>query len=241
MNPNVEELRSSGEYHIWPFDFAFSSSLEIPTNQITPVLPHNLFPMEVRPGISLLNISVFDFTAESHTLTKSCVEIILGVHVLPHLGLAKDLPKMSVYLLQMGATTEEFLESPDAIDVQPFKEETLNVEIDRKVVSVECRDKNGGKIFSMQKQHDCPVYFHDLFYVQTFCKQGDTLYFGGVYLESNKFEHQKKSQPIGKFYNHSFFHGIDVENLDPTDSYIQTWSKPGSFGTEFYTPFKPFR
>ncbi len=233
-------MRSSGEYHIWSFDFAFSSSLEISTQQIKSVLPPNIHPMEIRPGVSLLNISVFDFTGESHTLTQSCVEIIVGIHILPHLGLAKELPKMSLFLLQMGATTTEFLNSPDAVDVQPFIKKPLQVEIDRENISVECCDHKGEKIFLMQKQNNSPVYSPDLFYIQTFCNQGDSLYSGGVFLESNKFEHQKKSHPIGKFHNHSFFQGIDVENLDTSDCYIQTWSKPGSQGTEFYTPFKQY-
>jgi len=240
VDTKSKELKNSGDFHIWPFDFALSSSLEIPTQHIRPALPSNLFPTEIRPGISLLSISVFDFTAESHSLTKPCTEVICGIHVMPNLGKARELPKMSLYLLRMGATTKEFLESPDAVDVQPFEKEPFQENIDKKNIAVECKDHQGRGIFSFHAEHKDPVYTQDLFFIQTFCSKENTLYNGGVFMETNKFEHQKKSRSIGKFHNHSFFQGIDIESQDATDCYIQTWSKPGTQGVEFYEPFKPY-
>lgn len=239
MSLGHSNLKNSQDYDLWVFDFAFSSSLEIPTKNARQNLPPALFPMEVRPGVSLLNITVFSYTEESDALTEPSVKPLCGISVIPHLGLAREVPRMSFYMLQMGATTKQLLENPRSVDKLPFEKEPFQMKIDKENIFVECKDHNGSEIFSMQGKHDKPVYTQELFYFQIFCTYEERLYHGGIFLEADKFEHQKNSGSIGKLNNHSFFQGLDVESLDTSDCYLQMWSKPGTQGIENYLPLRP--
>ena len=46
---------------IWVFDFALNTFYEVDTDLITPLLPKQISPMEIVPGVSLLNITAFNF------------------------------------------------------------------------------------------------------------------------------------------------------------------------------------
>ena len=45
---------------IWEFDYAMTTFYEVDTDKITSLLPKQLSPMEIVPGVSLLNITAFN-------------------------------------------------------------------------------------------------------------------------------------------------------------------------------------
>ena len=47
---------------IWEFDFAMTTFYEVDTDLITPLLPKQISPMEIVPGVSLLNITAFNLS-----------------------------------------------------------------------------------------------------------------------------------------------------------------------------------
>ena len=58
---NSDEITARKDLVVWKFDFSLSTFFEIPTEQVEPLLPEPLEPMEVAPGVALINITAFHF------------------------------------------------------------------------------------------------------------------------------------------------------------------------------------
>ena len=227
------------DFTVWEFDFALSFSVELPATELSPRLPAPLRLFEVRPGIGLMNLTVFLFTPGNERLTRPCAEVICSIHVIPDQRQTPVPPKMALYALQLGASSHEFLRSEYATDRLPFLEDPLRVRIDRVRPAVEVADAEGNEIFHAAPTPVDLPYQEDLFYSQTFARQGDTLLHGGNYFEVSKVEHQKREGFEGRLYPHPFFHGIDVTKVGPGDVYAQMASEPGSRGREYYFWLEP--
>lgn len=227
-------LEPHADYTVWEFDFAMSVAVELPARELTPCVPAPLQLFEVRPGVGLLSLTVFHFTTENAGLTRPCAEVICAIHVMPHQRLAPVPPKMAVYALQLGATGREFLDSEYATDRLPFLREPLRVVIDGERPAVAVSDGDGNAIFRAALARTGLPFEEDLFYSQTFAKQGDTILHGGNFFEVCKVEHQKPEGFEIQLFPHPFFHGIDVAGVKPRDVYVQMGSQPETHGREYY-------
>lgn len=227
-------------YTTWPIDFAISASFEVPVARVLPALPPLLQPMEVRPGVALLNLSIFNFTAQTYGLSAPCTEVVLNVHVIPNLSRALTLPRLSMFTLRLGASTREFIDSPFATDRYPCCPDPLDVRLDRERVSAEVTDSRGRPVLRLAVPSDVPRrYEHDRFYVQSSTFADGRLLMSGTLFEFSRGEHQRRDDSIGGPVAHPFFDGLDVSGITPRACYLQMWLQPGTIGHEHHFLLQP--
>lgn len=225
------------DYKIWRIDFAFSASFEVPIDGIQRVLPAGIHAIELRPGIALLNFSVFSFLA-GNEMAEPCAEVAVSAHIIPNLALAPTLPRFSMYTFRLGATTRAFTDH--ATIRYPVFPDVVDVRIDRTRVAVEVRDRRGAPILSLAAAEGIPPrYDDDRFFAQSCATHDGRLCVGGNLFEFRRAENQRRLETGGGPHPHAFFGEIDVSGITPRHCYVQMWSEPGSVGREDHFFLRP--
>lgn len=228
------------DYSVWPIEFAFCASFEIPIQRLAAALPPQVFAIEVRPGIGLLNFSVFHFPADTFGLSAPCTELVCSAHVLPNLAWAPTLPRLSMHTFGLAATTQEFIDSPFATDQYPVHPEPIDIRIDREQIAVEVRDRHGAPMLTLARPAGFDArYAHDRFYVQSSACKAGTLFVAGNLFEFRRVESQRKHALAGAPVSHAAFGGVDVGGLTARHCHLQMWSEPGSRGVENHFFLRP--
>ncbi|GIS57326.1 MAG: hypothetical protein CM1200mP1_12640 [Candidatus Neomarinimicrobiota bacterium] len=80
---------------------------EVDTDKITSLLPKQLSPMEIVPGVSLLNITAFNFPEGGLGHLPNFQELIAAIVVAP--DLSKGVPKFAMYVFSLGAHAKNTL------------------------------------------------------------------------------------------------------------------------------------
>jgi hypothetical protein len=229
------------DYSVWPIDFAFSASFELPIERLQSALPARIHALEARPGVGLLNLAVFSFVAGAGGLTSACVEIVVSAHVIPNLALAPALPRLSMYTFSLAATTREFIESDVATDRYPVFADPVDVRIDRERIAVEVHDAHGAPILSLAAADGItPRYDDDRFYVQSSTARDGQVYLAGNLFEFRRAENQRRLESGGAPQPHPFFGALDVSGVTARHCHVQMWSEPGSIGCENHFFLRPY-
>lgn len=228
------------DYSVWPIDFAMSASFEVSAARLQAALPPGLHLFEPRPGLGLLNLAVFSFTADTYGLTAPCTEFVASVHVIPNLALAPTLPRLSMCTLRLGATTREFIDSRFCTDRYPVYPDPLVIAIDRERIAVEVRDAEGAAIASLSAAAGVtPPYGDDRFYVQSSAAVDEQLWLAGNLFEFRRAANQRNLVTAGAPSAHPFFGALDVSDVTARDNQLQMWNAPGSLGYEFHFFLQP--
>jgi hypothetical protein len=228
------------DYSVWPIDFAMSASFEMPAARLQAALPPGVHVFEPRPGLGLLNLAVFHFTADTDGLTAPCTEFVASAHVMPNLALAPTLPRLSMCTLRLGATTREFIDSRFCTDVYPVYPDPLVIDIDRERIAVQVRDAAGAPIAALAAAEGVtPPYGDDRFYVQSSAAVDGQLWLAGNLFEFRRAENQRNLVSAGSPSPHPFFGGLDVSGVTARDNQLQMWSAPGSIGHEYHFFLQP--
>lgn len=228
------------DYSVWPIDFAISASFELPLERVQPLLPPRVQAIEARPGVALLNLAVFHFTADTHGLTAPCSELVVSAHVIPNLALAPTLPRLSMHTFTLAATTREFIDSAFAVDRYPIYPEPIDVRLDRDRIAVDVRDAAGGPILTLAAAEGItPRYEDDVFYVQSMTARDGQVYVGGNVFEFRRAENQRNLATGGSPSPHPIFGALDVSDITPRQCHLQMWSEPGAIGRENHFFLQP--
>jgi hypothetical protein len=220
---------------VWPIDFAMSASFELPLERVQQALPPRVHALEPRPGVALLNLAVFHFTAETFGLTAPCSELVVSVHVMPNLALAPTLPRLSMHTFTLAASTREFIDSAFATDRYPVFPEPVDVRIDRERIAVDVRDATGRPVLSLAAaQGVVPRYEDDRFYVQSTTARDGQVWVGGNLFEFRRAENQRNLATAGGPVPHPLFGDLDVSGIAPRDCHLQMRSEPGAVGFEHH-------
>jgi hypothetical protein len=239
MTPRLDAALRDEAGTVWPIDFAFSASFELPAERAQRVLPPTLFPLEPRPGLALLNLTVFNFPAIPE-LNGPCTEVIASFHVLPNLALAPALPRLSLFTFTLGATSREFLANPALTDAYPLHPEPLVVRLDRERIAVEVTDAADRPILTLAAATGvAPRYEDDRFYAQSIALVDGVLNVTGNDFVFRRAENQRRLETGGAPSPHAFFRDLDVSDIAPRACHLQMWSEPGSLGTETHYPLRP--
>lgn len=214
---------------IWDFDFALSTFYEIDTGEIEPLLPKRLAPMEAAPGVSLINVSAFNFKAGALDALPEFQELILSVIVAP--DLSRGVPKFAMFVLSLGSTNQAHLEHSASYYKLPIFGQLSQVDIQRDAHQVTYAD-DAGPILTMKNIHPNPVFTPGERYFQAFVEEDGEIYVADLVIKAHLFEHQVVGD-TGRLNAHPLFRGIDLDGGALTP-YLQMFSQPGTSGQQFY-------
>lgn len=223
---------SGKEYLIWSFDFALATFYEVDTMLVQPLLPRRLAAVEIAPGVSLINITCFNFPEGALGSLPEFQELIFGVVVSP--DLSRGVPQFATHIVSLASTSQEHLNHSEEYYKLPSFGQLSNVEIMKEKLEVEYEDSRG-KILAMKNCASNIVSKEGESYFQVYTSADDALYIGDVYIKAPLCEHQE-SGDAGELFNHPFFREFDVEEADPL-AYLQIVGEPGKKGQQYY--FRP--
>lgn len=222
---------------IWDFDFAVSTFYEIDTDLVQPLLPKALSPMEVVPGISLINLTAFNFPAGGlEGELPAFQELIFSMIIAP--DLSRSVPKFAMYILSLGSTSQAHLEHSREFYKLPVVEKLTGATLDYEMLFAEYRDA-AGPILTVKNTSPALVFKPDERYFQVFTSVDDTIYVADVQISAMLHEHQQAGD-FGTLHNHRFLKNIDMEDASPT-GFLQMISKPGTSGKQYYPKPDVFR
>jgi hypothetical protein len=228
------------DYSVWPIDFAISASFELPSAALQRALPPTVHLLEPRPGVGLLNVAVFSFTADTFGLSEPCSEVVVSAHVLPNLARVPTLPRMSMFTFRLASTSRGFIESAFATDHYPVFPDPIDVRLDRERIAADVFDAAGRPILHLAAAEGVqPPYEDDRFYVQSLTAKDGRLYAGGNLFEFRRAENQRNLQTAGAPVPHALFDGIDLTGIRAEHCHFQIWAEPGSVGRENHFFLKP--
>lgn len=228
------------DYSVWPIDFAISASFEMPAAALQAALPSGVHLLEPRPGVGLLNLAVFHFTADTFGLPEACSEVVVSAHVMPNLSKAPTLPRMSMFTFRIASTSRGFIDSPFATDHYPVFPEPIDVRIDRERIAADVVDAQGRPVLQLAAADGVsPPFEDDRFYVQSVTAKDGALYLGGNLFEFRRAENQRNLRTGGGPSPHPLFEPFDVSGVTASHCHFQMWSEPGSVGRENHFFLQP--
>jgi hypothetical protein len=234
------QLEAGRDFTVWPIDFAISASFEIPTGVAESLLPGRMQPLELRPGVGLLNISVFHFP-DPPDVGEPCTEIVFNVHVFADLSRAPALPRMAMYTVRLAATSPAFIASTVAVDNYPVFPEPLRASLDREAVTFAAHDVTGRPVVELRAAPGAAPYQRESFFVQSFTSNGDELLHGGNVFDFDKAESQTDLDGRCTLHVHPLLHPLDGNVLSTARCSLLMWSRPGSLGHEYHLLNRPFK
>ena len=225
MNQN----RNKEDLIIWTFDFALSTFYEIDTDIIQPMLPKNISTMEVFSGVSLINVTAFNFPAGALANLPEFQELIFSAIVAP--DLSRGVPKFAMFVLSLGSSLQEHLNHSADYYKLPSYPKLIQGKIDKEKQAVEYSD-SVGTILTMKNCTSKTDYKEEERYFQVITSMANELYVTDIYIKAPLFEHQE-SGDVGRLHTHPFFYDIDMEDAEPS-GYVQMICQPGKQGQQFY-------
>ncbi len=230
---DMSRYREGKDYSVLAMDFAMGLTIEVPTQRLSRLVPAPLNVLEVRPGIGLINIMVFNIPLGNNILSQECTELILNIHVAPDRRYAPVLPKVAMYTVRIGASSQEFIDNVFAADRYEILKAPIKVEIDRDALVLDVRDGAGNPILHLLPPQGVePFYAPEQFYAQSFTVVDGQVCEAGNWFEFESFYSQKNLASCGEIFDNPFFDGIDLSGIGPRNYYMQMWSRPGSVGKE---------
>ncbi len=226
----MSSQNKKNDFLVWQFDFALTTFFEIDTDLVLPLLPPKLNPVEVISGISLINVTAFNFPAGALGSLPEFQELIFSVIVTP--DLSRGVPKFAMYILSIGSSCQEHLDHSADYYKLPVYEHLLHGIINKNELTVEYSDSRG-KILTMQNC-SAQVNFkkNEKRYFQAFSSKDDQIYIADVYIKASLYEHQQAGD-AGLLYNHPFFKNLSLDETEPA-SYLQMIGEPGKIGQQLY-------
>ena len=218
---------------IWEFDYAMTTFYEVDTDKITSLLPRQLSPMEIVPGVSLLNITAFNFPEGGLGHLPNFQELIAAIVVAP--DLSRGVPKFAMYVFSLGSTNQEHLDHSADYYKLPSYDKLEYGKISYEKNEADFGD-NDGSILAMNNCCDTiGDYLDHERYFQAFVSKGSDVYIADLYLQAALFEHQDHGE-VGTINNHPFLKGLELFDEEKVP-YLQMVLEPGTKGKQFY--YKP--
>jgi len=226
---SLTDVASNPDVLIWEFNFALSTFYEVETEGLEALLPKRLTPMEVAPGVALLNVTAFNFVGSSLGTLPEFQELILSAIVAP--DLRRGVPKFAMFVLSLASNNQDHLDHSADFYKLPIFGLLSQVDINRAAFEVSYADAHG-PIITGRNLHPSPVYEPGERYFQSFVEEDGEIYVSDLLLKADLFEHQQAGDP-GLLSPHPFFRDLNLDGGKPLP-YLQMLSKPGTLGRQFY-------
>jgi hypothetical protein len=235
----LRRFEAGRDYTVWPIDFAMSASFEVPIGVAESLLPGKMHAIEIRPGVGLLNVSVFHFP-DPPGVGEPCTEIAFNVYVFPDLSRAPAVPRMAMYTVRLSASSPAFLASTIAVDRYPVAAEPLAASLDREGAAFTARDGSGRPVVEMRGAPGMAPYRRESFFVQAFTSSEGELLHGGNVFDFDKAESQTDLDGRCALHPHPLLGPLDAGVLSEARCSLLMWSRPGSLGHEYHLINRPF-
>lgn len=218
---------------IWEFDYAMTTFYEVDTDKISSLLPKELSPMEIVPGVSLLNITAFNFPKGGLGHLPKFQELIAAIVVAP--DLSRGVPKFAMYVFSLGSTSQEHLDHSADYYKLPSYNKLEYGKISHDKNELEFGDSDGSILMMNNCCNDIGDYLGHERYFQAFVSKDNDVYIADLYLKAALFEHQEQGD-AGIIHNHPFLKGLELFD-EETVPYLQMLLEPRTKGKQFY--YKP--
>lgn len=208
-----------------PLGYAATTLFEIELAKLAGKVPSPMSPVEVRPGVGLVSLTVC--TVEdggvhgAHGALPAYGEAVFCVHVEP--DLSDGVPDLSMLVLCFAATDARALAANEANhDLNVFPA-TIDIEVDPEHHRTRISDGDG-PIAEVHCAHPDPTYTERPATLQVY-----TATAGGVRryderFEAHSFRHQRRL-PSATLHDHPFFQGVSVRRL--SRPFLQWLCEPG--------------
>lgn len=195
---------------LWELDFDLFYMFEIETSKVRSILPSNIHPFEVRPGITLLVIGIEYFKAGALGKLPPFAEVNWVIMVQPDLTIDIEMPKFSFFVGNIGATNNEFLDYASIEDKLPaYRSSNLFINIDRQAGIIDVVDEYGLFIKLRSTFPNKKLYQFASFSGQSFSSFNGKLMLKLWNWSGELIEHQTRNESC-EIVQHPFFSGIDV-------------------------------
>lgn len=223
-----------------PLTYAGTSLFEIDLSRVADRVPPPLSPIEVRPGVGLVSLTVCAVADGGvhgeHGPLPAYDEAVFSIHVEP--DLADGVPDMSLLVLTFGATEPRALRAnADHHDLDVW-ERPLQVEVDAAHHRVRVAD-DAGPIATVGCEHPRPRYAERPATLQVYTATDRGVRRYDERFEARSFRHQRRD-PCAELHDHAFFRGVRVADL--SRPFLQWLCEPGQPVVQIATvPTRPVR
>jgi hypothetical protein len=195
------------------FSNGINCLFELPTAVARKFLPAGIEPVEPMHGVSLLGITLFDFTESP---VGPYQELVLALYVVPVPGLMERHPHAAVYPLLVASTHEEARRHAIELWHLPHFHEDIGIDFretaDGTAISATVRCHRGLPIVELSTRAAGPWKPADQAY-QSFQRDADGAYLGILSMQGMLSEHEENSGTV-RLYEHRFFEGLDLSAMD---------------------------
>lgn len=198
------------QYHI---SNGINSIFEIPTEVARKYLPAGIEPVEVNHGVSLIGITMFDF---SESPVGPYQELVVSLYVVPRLGIMEQHPHAAVYPLVVASSSREARDH--AIDLWhlPHFMEDIHIEFtpssDGNAITGKVYCHKGQPIVELTVSQTGtwkPAY--QLY--QSFQTDNTGTYIGIMDMRGELSEHEENTGTL-EMYDHRFFEQMNLTGMD---------------------------
>ncbi len=228
----------------WQLGYSLTFCFEIDVSEIKKIIPRSLIPLEVRPGVGILEIAISKFPDGNLGCLPAFNEVSWCIFV--HQNLRKRAPNgtkraafISAYMLGVAGDNDGFLKHAYLIDKMP-------IYICKNLVIENTGMKDGnhdalvyddrGKIANLKWTYpNFPTNRFEKkdYFIQVYIGHEGNLYYLSVLATGKIFIHQK-TENAGKLYPHPIFRGLDLSKVS---SYCNSQFVAIDFKRyAFYTP-----
>ncbi len=190
-------------------------SFEIDTKDAEKVLPEDVVPIELRPGISLLHVSALSYAGGNFgSDSPPFSEVVAVISVPPDLSWEMPIPRFSFFPINIYSDSQDFVDGEaEGIQTPTSLVKSLNVSFHPDGMGVSISDDRGkiAEFTNTAGEEDRPYRDYDI-WGQHYNVTRGPLFGGPWHWQGHGFEHQKKGQ-WGKLYDHPIFKGINVSRV----------------------------
>lgn len=219
----------------WNIDELAHFLFEIPTERVAPLLPRGVYPVEPRPGVSLLDAGYVAWGAgnwEPHWPAFNEVSVLLIVQ--PDLSFPMPMPKFAFFALNICADYQEFLDTEPVQLHLPTFFQPFTAKLVADPYAVEVESPLGPVMRLRNTQH--PVHYEEVDYLGQFFTVDDGILYMGIWQWIALAAEHQATGDAGQLRRHAAFKDLDLE--PHRTCYLQLFAKPGTGSVQrFYEPF----
>lgn len=221
----------------WEITHHMMMVFEIDTDAVEEVLPEELDPVEVVPGISLLNVATLNYAPGNFgSGSAPFSEIVAVIATHPDLTLRMPVPRFTFYDLSIFSDSIDFVEGERRTISTPTElSPGLQVEFRHDGLEAKVSDASGPICLFRNSSPEPPTYRPTYIWGQHYNDTRGFLVVGPWQWEGEMWEHQKQGT-WGELYPHPFFKGLDISAV--RRCYMQLFARPNALAIERFYEIK---
>lgn len=206
--PYVEDMEL---FISWRHRHMMAFVYEVDTSAVEPLLPPGIHPVEARPGVSMLFVSMNDYMPTGNFIDgvelPAFQEVTRCVVVQPDLSIKMPIPRFTFFVLQIGSNHQGFIQQEkDWLHLPTTYSPSLRTETNATGTEIWVRDDDG-PIQHLRNTHPTPVFRNESFFGQYYTAEQGRLYFGVWSWRAIACIHQRQGD-AGGIFAHPFLTGV---------------------------------